>query len=194
MRIAIDIDGVLSDFSTNFLKVAERINKKKYDIDRWTKWGIVESGVMTQKECSKTWKEYLKAGEYANQKPINPTSVRTFLRKLFKDNHRVHFVTCRDVKHGSSTFDWLKKYNFFMGRKWGLICLPLKSDKYLMLNDYEYDVAIDDKFETLKYANAVKLRILFGTRSNRGDKCDGVKRIESWAEIYKAIKGLEEEK
>ncbi len=186
--IAIDIDNVLSNFSSHLIEVAQKIHNKKFDIKKWVGWSV--DGVMTKQEYRTAIAHYTNKDEFVNQKPIQIKQAREYIKKLVDDGWFVEYLTCRDYrKCGNGTEQWIDRQGlFFKNCKIGI--LPINSEKFLTLNYNKYDVAIDDRFDTLQKATGVGLRILFDTPHNRLTNCEGVERFNDWGKIYDRIKGV----
>lgn len=114
--IAMDIDGVLSNFHYSFSKVANELfgtpiieNIEDVKAYRWEDWHP-----LTKQQCNKVWNHIDNVVDnfWFNSRPIVDSSIFKRLKDLELSNHSLYFVTTRQNTAGASvlhqTTKWIK--------------------------------------------------------------------------------------
>lgn len=164
MTILFDVDGVLADLHTAWLKRYNLEYNDKLVVNDMTQWDIE---CLVKPECGTKIFDFLDYTIYEEVKPFRGalTAVR-YARQW----SRVVFVTTPCNNHGGAKLVWLNKHGFEVDKKDYIEC----HDKSLIRGD----VLIDDCPENL--LNFVGLAILFD-------------RPWNWSSWLRRIKGFGEE-
>lgn len=152
MRISFDIDGVLADFESNAIEVANSIWPGKIPVDYHpTHWDWPD--VFVKPEWDRVWEEIKKIPDFwIRQKhyPESIESLRSFLREF--PDARIFFVTARITTGGVSarkqTTQWLDNLGLVTKRTTVLISRP--EEKIHVMADARIQYSVDDKKETVQ--------------------------------------------
>jgi len=149
MRIGIDMDGVLADFNTAYIRLCREVTGRDlYPADYQPHtWNYPESLGYTSDEVGRTWKVIREDPTFWQNLGTYDTTYQDIytLCLLIDAGHTIHFVTNRmGVDPKTQTERWLEKQRFF----------PIEDHTVLIANDkavaakaLRLDAYIDDKWE-----------------------------------------------
>lgn len=177
MRIGVDVDGVLADFNSGFVSLAEKtygITRPSGFMETWpSTWDYMEPDLgLTGGQISELW-ELIKASPswWETLDPL-PNAVQDLVyldMMTLSRLHDVYFITTRVGLHvKSQTERWLSLMGF-----WQPTVLISKGDKGPIARGLDLNVLIDDKPENLdSVVTATSGRcacFLFSAPWNHGD-------------------------
>jgi 5'(3')-deoxyribonucleotidase len=145
LKLGIDVDGVLADFTTAYREVCEKIVGKPLPTmpTDWyqSNWGL------TNKDHDKAWREVEATHNfYYHLKPL-PES-KFFNLQALDLTHRLYFITTRPPTKGLpievQTEDWLTRF-FFLRNPTVIVT----RNKGIVSSALEIDSFIDDRPENL---------------------------------------------
>lgn len=151
MKIAIDIDGVLADFSRGFHNLLANLHgeKRPYSYQEITEWNWYESILgYTKEEGAKAW-EYIKANPdfwYELNHLAEFGRETAFRINYAARKHQVYFVTSR-VPDGALYMShmWLRSKSITVPN----VILAGFGEKPEILEALKIDVLIDDNLDTV---------------------------------------------
>lgn len=156
MNIGVDVDGVLADFNTNFMKrVVEVTGRDLFGPDYIpTTWNYPESLGYTPEEVTATWNHIKQDGNFWSSLPAYPRT-NDFLHKLSIKSvfHDIYFITSRpgfDAKQ--QTEQWLVQHRFGASPTVLISSLKGAAATALALDKY-----IDDNYENCVGVNSLSL-------------------------------------
>lgn len=180
MRVLIDVDEVIADFSGYFVKTAEYILNRKLKIINPNSWSVKDSYNLSSKDLNRVYFT-INSERTALNLDIFPESKENVI-KLF-NNHDVWFVTAPLVTNKTWEYD---------RRKWFDKHFPTNfKEKIIFTEDKSIisgDLLIDDKLLNLEAwkLNNKGTPILWGRDNNKKYK-DRCIRVESWEEVFSFI-------
>ena len=148
MKIGIDIDGVLADFTTDYIELlcevsgVDRRPTSLYTTWQAPCWGFEEGLGFSKKDINTTW-EVIKLSDdfWFNLAPLSP---EINLHAL-ANNDEVYFITTRVGKHVKhQTEQWLKEIHNVLNPT-----VLISADKGAVARGLELDVFIDDRDKNL---------------------------------------------
>ena len=188
MKIGVDIDNVLSNFSEELLReyiIHDKeingngiVNKNEY-IRKKFNW--------TDEEEKKFYKENIERIS-TNLKPIKKCA--KYIRKLKERGFEIYIVTGRENGDYSDpynmTVNWLKKYNIYYDKIFFVNAKNNHSKTEVCLEN-NISIMIDDSkrlcLDMIKHGITT---FIIDTPYNKG--VDGSVRVHNWKEIYENIK------
>lgn len=186
LKIAIDIDGVVCDFITSFLRVLKEehgLDMAREHIDTW------ELPVRLGLGPYEVLKMITKTHETGLAKPM-PNAIAG-IRKL-TESHAVAFLTARPTASKRATFAWLAKHG--LGGI-NVIWVGTKPKCYLV-NYYKFDVMIDDSLEelmpVLDTSSSCRLIVLDQPWNQSYNLSGALMRAKDWNGILEIINTMAE--
>jgi 5'-nucleotidase len=181
MRILVDVDGVVADIHSIWLKMYNVDYNDSMTVHDIIKWEMHE---LVKPECGTKIYDYLKQPEFYLPIPV----IKDALWGVWKlrEDHEVIFVTSGFF---SQKVEWLSGNGFLSGEcalsseKWRTAKdVVITSDKSLIRGD----CLIDDYPENLRNFTGAKL--LFDSPWNRS--ISEFPRVMDWDDVIKTIKGI----
>ncbi len=194
MKIAIDVDDVLADFSTEFIK----FQKKKYDLDlepikdELYSAGWVDNSGLSRKEGYRRIIEFVESDVTKNLKTINGSQEAV---KKLKEKFNLIALTGRPASAGESTRIWLNKnfpeiFSDFLITDMHMIS-GNKKDKGEMCIENGIKLLIDDLPQyCLECASADVPTFLFNQPHNQyfdDQEYPEITRVSSWDAIVNKL-------
>lgn len=183
LKIAVDIDGVVSDFVATFVYIV----KEKYNIDLTPGDIYVHDLFLVLGVMEKEVKELVIEALHRPIIPI-PGAVDTLQRICQK--HEIHLITARPPSTLEITKRWLSTYS-----------IPYHSLVYLTegnkhLAEQSFDIVIDDHLrELLSFSTKVQHLVVFDHPWNQTKNVRGlVRRVYSWKDIGDLIDKIASER
>lgn len=188
--IGIDIDDTITDSSEAFIRYARKYNEEN---------GIIFPIDITQMELSKAfgWNnnnhlEFLETYLKMLLKEVKPKEDAVDVIKMLKDEgFKIILITARHERELEDPYEftkeWLRDKNIHYDK---LIVNCKKKELACMENGVE--VFIDDSIKNCMdvYRELHIPVMLFNSRYNKDEKCQGINRVYSWNEVYTRIKEL----
>jgi uncharacterized HAD superfamily protein len=190
MKIAIDIDEVLVDFVTNFLRDHNRRRGtalSKEDISSYRMWELWGE---TKEESDRSFEEFYNSELFRNLEPAKESIWA--VNNLSKD-HELHIISSRPETIHEFTRSWVQKHfpNCFSGihfsKKRPVNGKSLK--KAEISAGLGVDLIIEDSLEYAKECAERGIRVLlFDAPWNQSEKLPHrVYRVFSWTEAFNII-------
>ncbi len=177
MNLGFDIDGVISNFTTQFTDIIQRrYGVRLTDTDMYSYDVNLVLGI-TKDEVADIVTETLKS-----DLPLNPMAKET-LDKLSSEGHSIFLLTARSDALIDYTSRWLSLKRVTHN---GLFHLKT-GEKYLA--DVSVDIVVEDNLqEALELTRKVKHVLLYDQPWNRTKNVKGLlKRVHDWSEIYEEV-------
>jgi uncharacterized HAD superfamily protein len=180
MNLGFDIDGVISDFVTTFIKLVH----EKYGVT------LTEEEIychdlnlvlgITKKERNGLITETLK-----QDLPLNKGAKET-IEKLSSEGHKIYLLTARFDALAKVTNDWLKR----KGIPYTELLQLTEGEKYLA--NINLDIVVEDCLQdALEWSQKVKTILMYDHPWNKTLNVNNlIKRVYSWDEIYEEIQRL----
>jgi 5'(3')-deoxyribonucleotidase len=176
-KIGIDIDGVLADFNSSFVKLVK------------TEIGITLPNIpyswdyagdfLTKQQIYRVWDKIKKGTFWSSLEPLG--NIERFLSRFYA-MYDLYFITNRPGYGAKSETEWwLNQY--------GRISFPTvltvedKKDKAAIIKALRIYAYIDDNFETCEATSRVTNTFLLDAPYNRLGEIEGVKRIKDRMEF-----------
>jgi len=181
MNIGFDIDGVISDFVKTFNALAD----KKYGVT------LTENDIychdlnlvlgITKNEITQLISETLKSDLDLNH------GAKETLKELYSEGHKIYLLTARCGSLLENTKSWLKRKGIPYTE---LIHLD-EGKKYL--TPIAIDLIVEDCLQdALEWTQKVRNVLVYDHPWNKTLNVKNlIKRVDSWAEIYKEVQRLE---
>ncbi|MGI6491125.1 MAG: hypothetical protein GX949_05425 [Peptococcaceae bacterium] len=180
MRVGVDIDGVLADSLSLWLKELNSYFNKSIEMPQTSLQDICVAYGIREEDLLAFMRE---RGSFFVTEPKPLPGAAHYLNEI-KKNHDIFIVSARDEAFGKETREWLSKHN-------------LPYDEILLLGDHDktgacldngLNVMIDDMLRiSVEVSSAGVPVLLMDAPYNQGDLPDLVYRARSWREIYKII-------
>ncbi len=186
MKIAIDIDDTVSKTNEKIIKEALRYDKehvKDKGFKNPNAYSFMELFYWNVLDVDGFMKNIRKGNHYADLEPIEDAA--KYISMLYAEGHEIIFITRRKggIKVRNITKKWLKKNGFKYHR-----LIMDTSKKGEACHDLGVDLLIDNDIKNIYDAQDYQIDgLLMGDRFNENET--DLHRVESWAEIYKYIKG-----
>ena len=177
MNLGFDIDGVISNFTTNFVDIIQnRYGVKLTGADMHSYDVSLVLGI-TKDEVADIVNETLKS-----DLPLNPLAKET-IDKLNSEGHNIYILTARSDELTEYTLNWLKQKGIVYKD-----IFHLTSGKKNLV-DVFIDLAVEDNLEeAIELTKKVKHVLLFDQPWNKTKNVKGlIKRVYSWSEVYEEI-------
>jgi hypothetical protein len=146
VKVFIDLDGVLSAFTTNLVRTANEIWPNKLPLDYVpSDWDYID--VFTKEDWSVFWETAKKIPDFwLRQTPIVKNLLP--LQKWIKTTkHQIFYITSRIETGGISGYEqsaqWLIRQHIYPPTA-QLIVVPKSTDKKKYIIEYNIDFGIDD--------------------------------------------------
>lgn len=193
MRIGVDIDNVISDFSHGLLEAYIEHDKELRNTGivneeaEFIRYGMFDWSKEEEEFFYKTNIEKIAM----NLKPIN--NAKKYIDKLIDDGNEVYIITGRDngeyTDHKKMTKDWLLKYDINYHKLIFTNAYDKKAKAEVCVQN-DVKVMIEDSYNTCKYIEKKGIKTLFmNTRFNKNH--DDLERVFSWQEIYYKIANMQ---
>jgi hypothetical protein len=180
VRIGVDIDGVLADSLSLWIRELNRFFKKNKRIEEIRLFDICRTYEVTPNELS----GFLACrGSYLMSQPEPIAGASHYLGKI-KKHHDIYIVTARDERYGQETREWLDKFS-------------LPYDELLLLGSHEkkeaclsrnLSVLVEDTLEIgVKVSAAGVPVLLMDAPYNQGVLPGQIYRAHSWVDVYRTI-------
>lgn len=198
MKIAFDIDGVLTDIEKFQLEYGSKFFKKKYNHDVYNVngYGIKEVFNCTDQQEIKFWvKNTLK---YMNTvKPRINADITT--KKLHEEGDQIFIISSRAKTSENSilgllmrrlVIHWLKQNNIIYDEI--MFCSTENSsvDKFNICKQYKIDIMIEDKKENIQEICKIIPTICFTTKNNQGCTGKNIYRVNNFDEVYVKVNAI----
>lgn len=179
MRIGIDIDGVISDFVSEFNKII--LNKYNYpliDSEIYLHDLYLVLGVK-QEEC-------IELIEKTIEKDLNLVKDAKQVLDIIKKQNEIYILTARSIKFKETTIDWLKRKSI----PYNKILFLNEGEKYSCIENF--DIIIEDCLkDAINWRKKVKNVIIFDRPWNKTlDVKKQLIRVKNWVEILKKIEEI----
>jgi uncharacterized HAD superfamily protein len=177
MNLGFDIDGVISNFTKNFVDIIQnRYGVKLTGADMYSYDVSLVLGI-TKDEVADIVNETLKS-----DLPLNPLAKET-IDKLNSEGHNIYILTARSDELTEYTLNWLKQKGIVYKD-----IFHLTSGKKNLV-DVFIDLAVEDNLEeAIELTKKVKHVLLFDQPWNKTKNVKGlIKRVYSWSEVYEEI-------
>jgi uncharacterized HAD superfamily protein len=177
MNLGFDIDGVISNFTTNFVDIIQnRYGVKLTGADMYSYDVSLVLGI-TKDEVADIVNETLKS-----DLPLNPLAKET-IDKLNSEGHNIYILTARSDELTEYTLNWLKQKGIVYKD-----IFHLTSGKKNLVEVF-IDLAVEDNLEeAIELTKKVKHVLLFDQPWNKTKNVKGlIKRVYSWSEVYEEI-------
>lgn len=144
MRIGVDVDDTLADFSGAYLKALTRIKEPNRQIEgRFPNWHWPKELGYTREDEAKAWVDINASPTFwAGLRPLlEAQAALTTLFNLYQNGHSIYFITTRmtgNMIH-VQTMAWLMAYGFATPQ------VVLTKEKGLTAIALELDLFVDDK-------------------------------------------------
>lgn len=188
MRIGLDFDGVVANPSRLKIVAAKTLFNVEIPIAKMRREYAVGSGLLTSTQYTEMLNYVYSSENLARyMRPVNG-AIEHILR-LAHDGHDVRIITSRGREKSLGVVDnWLKDKK---------LLVPVRGvgygrDKTEACKELGIDLFVDDDLDKLeRLVDVVEHRYLFGWEYNKDDYCEAIaKRVNSWGELYTAIKNL----
>lgn len=193
MKLGIDIDGVLADFSSSFIQRmidvtgVDKFPSRPFDVPVWNWW--FHYGY-TEDEVKSTWDSVKSDGTFwanLNPYPDAPQAVEE-LTKLWENLDEIYFITNRvGIKSKLQTEAWL--INFGTGLLPTVIVSP---EKGLCCRALKLDFYIDDNVENCEDVRDHSFTNCLMLAKTYNHDIPKVPRLPSILEFFNAIKQEQE--
>jgi len=182
--IALDVDGVIMDFMTQFLRVHnERYNTRitRDDITSFMPHGSVAE-LITESEWDESFAWFEDNGGYATLEALE--GARTALQAILDAGHEIVFVTARHSKFKGET-----EMSFILNK------LPLKKiyfaprGKTARLKAIKPDIFVDDSLKNCLQAKKAGVKEIYVLDSpyNRTEEANEFKRIGNLIQLEREL-------
>jgi 5'(3')-deoxyribonucleotidase len=171
--IALDVDGVVADLLTNWLRWYNRDyndDLKYTEIVRWETWEF------TKPECGTKILEYLKNPRLYDDVLPMPGALDA-IAKLRMNGYRVIYATVTPIETTGVKYAWLERYNLIEHMK-----------DYIEVTDkglIRASVLVDDRAENL--GHFIGAKILFDQPWNRQGVSNKTHYAHGWQEVVDII-------
>ncbi|MCT4631480.1 MAG: hypothetical protein N4A76_01935 [Firmicutes bacterium] len=179
LNICIDIDGTVTD-PYYWLEEANGYFRSDLKPDEVVCYDIHTILGIPRKEYDIFYDKY---GEKIHREALVREEASTIVNHIHKNN-KIHFVTARDPRMTTVTYEWLDKHDFIYHG----VHLLGSHHKIEKARELECDIFIEDRYE-----NAVELAkegfkvLLVDCTYNRYENVENVTRVYDWEDIYKEI-------
>lgn len=188
--IALDVDGVVMDFMTQFLRVHnERYNTRitRDDITSFMPHGSVAE-LITEDEWDESFAWFEDNGGYATLEALE--GVRTAIKNILDAGHEICYVTARHSKFKGET-----EMSFHLNK------LPIGKvyfaprGKVSRLKKLKPDIFVDDSLKNCQAAQkaGVKEIYVLDCPYNRGEEAKDFKRIGNLIQLERELLGEKNE-
>lgn len=142
MLIGIDVDGVVADLHSEWIRRYNRDYRDQITAEQLTQWDAEKWPI--KRECGKKIYDYLRQPDlYKDVKPF-PGAVDS-IKDLRDRGHRVVYVTSNAKGMTDQKWEWLERYEFLPSGRYTAEDLVVAHDKRLV----KTDVLVDDKLATV---------------------------------------------
>lgn len=161
MKLSIDLDGVICNFSSQIVGIANSLWPGKLPLDYEPK-NYHYTGDLTHEEWDSVWAKIRTIPDFYEQGPgyeDNLQALRTFLHT--QSNHDIYFVTSRSdtggVPVGLQSSRWLRDNGITSGFN-HLAVVPVHSaeTKKFVMSDLDIDFSIDDLGVTVEGCSVLR--------------------------------------
>lgn len=180
MRIGVDIDGVLADSLSLWVRELNTFFNKSKRVEEIHLYDICQTYEITTAELQRFLE---RKGKYLMSEPSPVTGAPYYLGRI-KQRHDIYIVTAREEQYGQETREWLKKYE-------------LPYDELLLLGSHQkkeaclsknLNVLVEDTLEIGLDVSAAGVPVLLmDAPYNQGDLPGLIYRKRSWTEVYRMI-------
>ncbi len=196
MRIGIDIDDTTFKTVDSMLKYADIFNKEIGGMYQNNgNYGMIKNRYYLKAlygwDDKTKEKFFMKYYKNVLEECVLLSNASYIINRLKDDGHTIHFITARlEGFENFNTEDITKKSLEKYQIKYDDLSLGVK-DKLAFCLENNIDLMIEDSFETCKELmdNGIET-ILMTTIMNKNIENNGIKRVNSWNEIYEEIKKL----
>ena len=177
MKIGIDFDNILSNTTSAYLDLFNKLVSTNYTMEDIRDWDMRK--VLPEKY------KYLIETLWNNKelwdsiKPLNESQVYV---NLLSKEHEVYIVTATGLQTVDNKFSWLwKNYPF------------LDKDKFIIANDktmIDLDVLIDDYQNNLLGGKYKGILFTYPWNEDFNAEQNDIIRVRNWTEAYKVIQSM----
>jgi len=190
MKIGIDLDEVLADFTSAIIKFHNKTFNTSFQKDHlciyefWKIWGGTEKGMAREID------EFYKSHYFENIKPIPGSKIGV---NVLSKKHDLKIITARQNYIADKTKKWLNNHfankfsEIHFANHYSPIGKSIKKSEICLKLDI--DLVIEDSLEYAKDCISVgKNVLLFDCPWNQSEKLPkNIKRVYSWKEIVESI-------
>ncbi len=200
MKIAFDIDGVLTDIEKFQLEYGSKFFKKKYNRDVYdvNGYGIKEVFNCTNQQEIKFWIK--NTFKYMNTvKPRINTD--TTIKKLHKEDNQIFIISSRAKTSENSilgllmrklVIHWLKQNNIIYDEIIFCSVENSSTDKFNICRKYEIDIMVEDKKENIQEISKIIPTLCFATKNNQECTGKNIYRVNNYDEIYVKVNEIKQ--
>ena len=194
MRIAIDIDGVLTNVEQFVLDYMSKFcveNGIDYHVGKST-YGGNETFGLNKEQGDAFWDKYLIY--YAENEKARPFASEV-IKKFKEDGHEIYILTARWTSNRDDEVgrrmreivkNWLKESDIVYDKL--IFSKAAKEKKSQEVLDYEVDVMIEDSPSNIMDLSKIIPVICYDTQYNRECVGKNIIRCYSWYDILKTIR------
>lgn len=180
MRVGVDIDGVLADSLSLWVKELNQYFKQDRSLQQIQLHDVGRIYGITGEEMRRFLYE---RGRFLMTSP-EPIAGASYYLNLLKNSHDIFIVSARDERYGRETREWLYKN----GLPYDEILLLGSHDKREACLSNELNVLIEDTLRISEEVSAVGVPVLLmDAPYNQGLLPRLVCRAHSWQDIYRII-------
>lgn len=200
MKIAFDIDGVLTDIEKFQLEYGSKFFKKKYnrDIYNVNGYGIKEVFNCTDQQEIKFWvKNTLK---YMNTvKPRINADIT--IKKLHEEDNQIFIISSRAKTAENSILGlimrklviyWLKQNNIIYDEIFFCSVKNSSIDKFNICKKYEIDIMVEDKKENVQEISKIIPTLCYTTKNNQEYAGRNIYRVNNYDEVYVKVNEIKQ--
>lgn len=165
MKIGVDLDGVIFDFSTSFLNYCNIKYGLSNKVEDWTKWDLdeCENINLNREMVYSAFDDYNKYRMWQSM-DIFPF-VKDSLCAIEANGHKIIYITHRMIDSERPTLKSIIKHGLPIH---GIHFCETSAEKADICKKMDIPVAIDDKYDTIKaYEEAGITGVLMSARYNR---------------------------
>jgi|SRR3989344_5252880 len=194
MKIAIDIDEVITDTTTALVNYYNRnYNGRRLRFDDFTQYHIEDVLGISKKEGEAIFERFFNSGEFDKIIPIE--GAINSIRDLAREND-ISILTARPDSYRGKTENWFDKY--LQEFKKRIIYSDDASSNYRtkaeICRNMEIGLILEDHFRySVECANAGIDVVLFDKPWNKNIKHKRIKRVKNWNEAVWRIEEFGEE-
>lgn len=177
MKIGIDFDNILSNTTSAYLDLFNKLVSTNYTMEDIRDWDMRK--VLPEKYKYLIETLWNNKELWDNIKPLNESQIYV---NLLSKEHEVYIVTATGLQTVDNKFSWLwKNYPF------------LDKDKFIIANDktmIDLDVLIDDYQNNLLGGKYKGILFTYPWNEDFNAEQNDIIRVRNWTEAYKVIQSM----